>query len=107
MKQITEEEIEKFLKSVADDVGPKIRDSVFCVIALHAGRTDIALALQIGLAVLMSKPLLVVSARGVPIPPQLRLIAAEIVEGDDLKGAELRERVKEAVARMVANVEGR
>jgi hypothetical protein len=66
------------------DVAPHIVDSAyFTVIAPPGGReTDVKQAVEIGYALLMDKPIIVVHAPNRPMPAKLRKVADHIVVGD-------------------------
>ena len=67
---------------------------------------NIDYALQIGAAVLLNKPLLVLVTPGIELPPKLRVVADEIIEASlddvDTSAPELGARVKAFAKRHVA-----
>lgn len=84
MKPPTEDEVAEFLRrlenSARQDLMPKMQASAFCLMILK-GNPEISLALQIGIALLYDKPLIILALDGVWISPRLRQIADAIVEG--------------------------
>jgi hypothetical protein len=63
---------------------PKMRDSahVLMIAPNMSAGFDIEFALQIGAAILLGKPLILLVDRGRNIPPKLRAIADRIIETD-------------------------
>jgi hypothetical protein len=58
-----------------------------CVMAISTGHIDGKLIAEIGAAVLLGKPMIVLAIGGDPIPPKLRLIADEIIEAENFMDA--------------------
>lgn len=57
---------------------PMLDDSVVTVSLAPSGDTDIKYAVELGLSIMMEKPILLVVEHGQKIPPKLRLIADDI-----------------------------
>lgn len=98
---VSDQDVRKFLDGVARDIVPKMKASAFVLCPLAPNDVDIFMALQIGAAILLEKPLLVIATGGVWVPPKLRRIADIVVEGE-LKDPETQQRVHEAVKRLTA-----
>jgi len=82
----TDKEMEEFWRGLADgahaDQIPKMRASFMCLSILD-GTVDVKLALEIGLALLLDKPLVVVAiGKNLKISRRLRQIAEVVVEGE-------------------------
>lgn len=77
------EDAKNFLLHAETEMFPKIEASAMSMI-LCDGRHDAAVAVQLGAALLMDKPLVLVVQKGMYVPGKLRLIADEIVEVDAL-----------------------
>lgn len=76
-------EFEAFAQQVRDDVVPKLRASRYLVnIMPKKNRIDIKAAVEIGLAVLMDRPLIVFAPEGEVTCPKLLLIADHVITGD-------------------------
>lgn len=77
------EDVEQFIdRARKDGVIDMIGNAAF-VMVFDADRPDYHLALQIGLSLLMEKPLLLVVRAGQIIPQRVRDLAAEIVDLED------------------------
>lgn len=63
---------------------PKMRDSstVLLISPAMDSKFDVQFAVQIGAAVLLEKPLLVIAMTGRPVPPKLERIADRIIYTD-------------------------
>lgn len=91
MSKPTDEEIEEFYRRLAAgaqaDLIPKMRQS-FMSITLLDGTVDCKLALEIGVALLLDKPLLIVAiGKNVQVSPRLRQIADLVIEGETFDDA--------------------
>jgi hypothetical protein len=83
--KVTEEDVAEFLRGMADgarkDLIPKMRSSLFVLAALD-GDPDIKLALEVGMALLLDKPLIIFAVgNNVWVSPRLRQVADVVVEG--------------------------
>jgi len=82
----TNQEMEEFWRGLADgartDLIPKMKASVMCLSILD-GTVDVKIGLEIGLALLLDKPLVIVAVgKGVKVSRRLRQIADLVVEGE-------------------------
>lgn len=90
--------LKKLLESAQRDMFPKMEQSLF-VLVIACEAPDAKIALEIGAAVLLDKPLLIVVPKGRTISPGLRRIARSIVEVD-CESPEAREQIRKAVRDM-------
>lgn len=101
MTEPTQEEIDEFLHELTEnaerDIRPKMRASKFCITVLVPDGNDTYLALQLGMALLLDKPLLLVGIDNAWIPPRLRLLADVVVEVESMKTEAAKERVAEGI----------
>lgn len=72
----------RFVVSVNKDLVPKMAGSSAVIIPMGRDDTDVAFALQVGFAVIMQKPLLLIVPAGFDPPPKLEGIADRIVRAD-------------------------
>jgi hypothetical protein len=82
----TDKELEEFYRGLADgareDWLPKLRASFMCM-ALLDGTFDVKLAIEVGAALLLDKPLVIVAVgSNVWISARLRQIADVVIEGE-------------------------
>ena len=81
---------------------PKILDSaVFLSIGTDAGVFDVKMATELGAALLMGKPLLLVCPRGRLIPEALRRAAAEVIDDWDASEPLSQARMTAAMQRLL------
>lgn len=76
-------DFQEFAQLVRELVAPNIKASAYVItIAPEGGNADIKQAVEIGLAILMNKPLIVLKMPGRVVAEKLLRIADHIVEGD-------------------------
>ena len=102
---ITETDVDEFMARLAlaarQDIIPKMKKSLFCFAAMDGpGDVDVWLALQLGLALALDMPLVVVATRNAPVSARLRQIADVIIEGETLD-SEMKDRVADAVRELL------
>lgn len=83
---------DEFVESVRRDALEKIADSSVVLSLMPRGEVDIKYAVELGLAIMLDKPLLVVAHPDAIVPRHLELVADNIVRAD-LDTAEGREHV--------------
>jgi hypothetical protein len=89
-----------FVSHVRRDAVEKIAGSAVFVSLAPEGEPDIKFAVELGIAIMLDKPILVVRIPGRPVPEHLRRVADEIVDADvDLE--EGRDRLQQAIVRML------
>jgi hypothetical protein len=103
--EITQEDIDEVMEHLADnarkDIIPKMRSSVFCMaVVVPKDDVDPYLALQVGVALLLEKPLIIVATGNVWIPARVRQIADAVVEADAVND-ELKERLQLAILKVM------
>lgn len=73
----------KFARSVQEDLVPAMKGSAYVMtIAPDGGAVDVKIAVEIGFAILLDKPLIVLKMPGRPVAERLLRIADHVVEGD-------------------------
>jgi hypothetical protein len=95
-------EWDRFVKSTREDAMVKIMESAFVMSLVPRGEPDIKFCVELGLAIMLDKPIVAVVMPGAEVPERLRLVADEIIEADlDLaEGRELiASRLRELVER--------
>ena len=101
----TLEALDKLFDGLAAYVAPKMKQSVFCV-AMFDEHADLFLSLQLGLALVFEKPLVVLALNGTPIPPKVRQVADYVIEGRSMKDEEVRRQFQEAVIQVLGKTLG-
>lgn len=87
---------------VRKDVIPMIEESAVTVSLMPSGETDVKFAVELGLSIMLDKPIIALVQPGMSIPSGLAAVAAEIVEVDiagDPDGAQ--RSITEAFARVM------
>lgn len=98
-------EYRDWCEHMAANLAPKIEDSR-CVLSflpdgdLHIDEHVIHLALELGLSLLMDKPMIVVVEPGAKMPAKLASVADALVEGPPV-GADFQHRLEAALRRVL------
>lgn len=73
-----------FVQHVRRDAIEKITDSAFVcsLVPRSGGEADVKFAVELGLSIMLDKPILAVVMPGAEVPEKLRRVADEIVEAD-------------------------
>lgn len=79
---LTDPEFKAYAARVNAELIPKIESSAFSVSLVPRGETDIKFAIELGLCIMMDKPILAMVPKGVVVPERLRRVADKIVEWD-------------------------
>jgi hypothetical protein len=107
---VTPEEIEAFMRGLADglmtDILPKMRAS-FVSLASIDGNIDIKICLEVGAALLLDKPLIIVASKGTWIPLKLRQVAEAVIDTEDLRDPAARERIQNAMKEAMRRLRGK
>lgn len=73
-------EWEEIIRHGEDELAPKMKNSAFMLSLVTADdKPDIKFCLELGMAIMLDKPIMAVVLDGAAVPPQLAKIAAEIV----------------------------
>lgn len=93
-----------YRKRVQEELVPKLEESAMTISILPEGETDVKFAIELGLSIMMNKPIIAVVRPGVPVPAKLAAVVDEWVQGGDLNDeagmAALRDAITAAVARL-------
>lgn len=78
-----EPETRRWKHHVERDVLPKMKDSSVCISICPSGnKPDIKFAVELGMMIMLDKPIVVVVHPGQEIPPKLELVADKVVHAD-------------------------
>lgn len=95
-------EYQAWEKHVRDSVVPLLEDTAVTITLIPRGQTDIKFAVELGLSIMMDKPIIALVQPGMSIPGGLAAVAAEIVEVDIAKDPEGAQRsIGDAFARVM------
>lgn len=72
----------RYAKRVQADLVPKIYTSAVTISLVPTGETDVKFAVELGLSIMMNKPIIAVVTPGSYVPDKLRQVADFIIEGD-------------------------
>ncbi len=80
-------EFVEWAERVQREVVPKIAASALTISLMPEGKPDIKFAVELGLSVMMDKPLILAVPTGSTVPAKLRALADDIVEVDWNEGS--------------------
>jgi hypothetical protein len=90
-----EDSLKRYLDHAAKETIPHMNNSALAISLLMA-KPDPKLCLEMGAALLLDKPIIVVVPPNIPIPDNLRRVAAAIVQGD-VDNEETKAQLSEAI----------
>lgn len=86
----------RYAKRVKQELIPKMQDSKVVMSLLPEGEVDVKFAVELGISIMLDKPIIALVVPGVKVPDKLVRIADAIVEAD-LSSEEGRERTAAAI----------
>lgn len=75
-------EFQEWAKDVEENLVPAMRDSAICVSMAPLGETDAKFAVELGMMIMLEKPIVLLVEPGQIVPGKLIMIADEVVEVD-------------------------
>ena len=100
-KDFNDAEVEEFMRNLAEhareDIIPKMRGSAFCLSLLTPDGVDPYLALQVGVALLLEKPLIIIAVAGAWVPERVRRLADYVVTGPSITDPATQEALRSAI----------
>ena len=94
--------------SIRDELIPGLKASAAVIqIAPDAMASDWKMALEIGYAILLNKPLIVVIPKGRIVSPRFRQIADHVIEAHDIDSSDGRLAIHEAIMAAIQKIEGK
>jgi hypothetical protein len=94
-------EIQNYIKHAQKEMIPMMENSAI-VISLLGSHIDAKVCLEIGAAILLDKPIVVVIVQGAKVPANLKRVASIIIEGD-MKEKATQDKLQQAIARVMKN----
>lgn len=107
MRRFSEDEVaelESWLTENTSEILPKMRASRVCLAVLLPDHIDPFLALQVGMALLLDKPLIIIGVDNAWLPERVRQLADVVIEGS-MKDPATAERAREAL-RLILKKQG-
>lgn len=92
-------EFESYAARIIDDLVPKISESSVVFSLVPEGPSDVKFAVELGLSIMMDKPIIAVVQPGTKIPAKLAQIADAIVDAN-LNSDEGRAQILDALERL-------
>lgn len=89
-----------YAQRVIDKLVPMIRDSAVTVSLVPTGPTDVKFATELGLSIMLDKPIVAVVPPGTKVPANLVTVAKTIIEGD-VSEASTQRRLKAALQELL------
>lgn len=99
------DDFRKIEESFRVDCLPKLAQSKFVIGICDPENVDGFLLMQLGAAVLLDKPLVIVALKGIWIPARMRELADEVVEIESMKDLAGQERLAQAIRRVTEKLE--
>jgi nucleoside 2-deoxyribosyltransferase len=96
------EEDRAFQQAISEGLVPKMKDSSFAVAICPTGgphEVDAKFAVELGVMIMLDKPIIAVVAPNTPVPDKLRLVADELIVAD-IETDEGREEITQALIRV-------
>jgi nucleoside 2-deoxyribosyltransferase len=90
----------EYARHVLDEMVPMMRDSAVVCSLVPTGETDVKFAVELGMAIMLDKPIVLLVHSGTKVPARLARAADEIVEYTGPLGLTIAERLQEIVARL-------
>lgn len=85
---------------VEDELIPMITNSAITISLVPTGKADIKFAVELGLCIMLDKPIIAVVTPGRRIPDHLRRVADEIVEIADIHSPIAQQQLTAAIKRI-------
>ena len=95
-----EPEAQRWIADVQENMVPKMQASG-AVVSIQAGKTDVKLAVELGMALLLDKPLILAVTPGVEVPERLRRAADDVIVFDMTEPEATAQRVRDAMDRII------
>ena len=95
----------EYAADARENLVPKIRDSAIVMTDLYSDEPDPKIAIELGYAILLGKPLMIMVGPGQRIPENLRRIADGVLEYGDLTDEKTALRVHAEMDRILKNTE--
>lgn len=95
---------ERWVTQVQRDLLPKLKSSAASVTLVPRGATDVKFAVELGLSIMLDKPIIAVVSPGAKVPERLARVVDRFVEGDPTT-QEGREMIVQAVNEAVSEME--
>jgi hypothetical protein len=89
-----------YLRRAKRELEPMIENSAV-VMGLWTGKVDPKMAIEMGYAILLGKPIVLLKPTGQDVPPTLARIADGIVEFDDMSDPTVQQRINEEYDRIM------
>lgn len=90
-----EKQFQEYVNFHREHTAKQMASSAFVTSIVPSGETDIKFAMELGLSIMLDKPILALVRPGAPVPPKLRKVADQIVEigMDDLETPSTQEKM--------------
>ena len=95
----------QWIRDVEQHMTPKMESSGSVVSMVPRGKTDVKFAVELGMAIMLDKPIIALVQPGTHVPARLLRVADEIIEADlstDAGRQSVMARVQEAMQKVVA-----
>lgn len=94
-----------FEADVLENLVPSLRGSAVAIALTPRGEPDVKFAVELGMMIMLDKPIVVVTTPGQEIPARLRRIADEVIEIDwNAPRSDQLKAVQDGISQMLVNL---
>lgn len=92
-------EFERYAEHVRKELLPKLKDSnaFISITPMNAKEVDVKFAMEIGLAIMLDKPIVAIIRPGTKIPEKFSRVVDRFVEVEDISDPDSKKRLMQAV----------
>lgn len=98
-------ETQAWVKHVLTDLVPKVQDSSVTISIVPTGEVDVKFAVELGVSIMLDKPVILLVTPGARVPEHLARVADEIVEIADLASPNAAKQMTGAITRVMKKLE--
>ena len=95
-------DVQAWARHVREELVPKLRGSAASVSLIPRGDVDVKFAVELGMSIMLDKPIIAIVTPGTPIPDRLARVADVILEGD-LTDPTFGDRIQAAVTKVLGS----
>lgn len=93
-------QVRRWLKRAEREMLPKLRESALSLMLFHEGHVDMKIAVELGSAILLDKPIVVITGPNDKIPPVLLAIARKVIRAN-VNTSEGKEAISREIAKFL------
>lgn len=102
LTEAQQREGDRWVQHIREDTVKKMADSAFVMSIVPSGETDIKFAVELGLSIMLDKPIVAIAMNGTEVPPGLRRVAHAVIEVPDIDTEAGQVELKRQLDRVIA-----